>query len=81
MGLAAASATLDDIATTLAELSTTRMTAELQRLQQLTNLARLTVIAAQQRHESRGLHFTTDWPEHANNSQPSRLTLRDLASH
>ena len=80
-GLAAASAVLDDIATALVELSATQMTAELHRLQQLTNLARLTVVAAQQRHESRGLHFTTDWPDHAENSQPSRLTLRDLAAH
>jgi len=80
-GLAAANATLNEIATTLTELSATRMTAELQRLQQMTNLARLTVIAAQQRHESRGLHFTTDWPDHAERSQPSRLTLDDLATH
>lgn len=80
-GLASASAVLDDIASSLAEISATQTTADLQRLQQLTNLARLTVIAAQQRHESRGLHFSTDWPGHAANSQPSRLTLRDLTRH
>jgi L-aspartate oxidase len=79
-GLNAASAALDDISATLAELGTTRRTAELQRLQQLTSLARLTVIAAQRRHESRGLHFTTDWPDHAKNSKPSRLTLHDLTA-
>ncbi|OAZ89926.1 L-aspartate oxidase [Halomonas sp. G11] len=77
-GLAAASKDLNEIATALGELSTGQMTVEAQRLQQLVNLARLTVTAAQQRHESRGLHFTTDWPGHAEHSQPSRLTLEHL---
>ncbi|KPQ29328.1 L-aspartate oxidase [Halomonas sp. HL-93] len=80
-GLATASDLLTQIADTLAELSEQQMTAEAQRLQQLINLARLTVVAAQQRHESRGLHYTTDWPGHAENSQPSRLTLNDLSKH
>lgn len=78
-GLAAASKVLTEIATALGELSTGKMTVEAQRLQQLINLARLTVTAAQQRHESRGLHYTMDWPSHAEHSQPSRLTLNDLA--
>ncbi|MGY4878343.1 L-aspartate oxidase [Vreelandella aquamarina] len=41
-------------------------------------LARLTVCAAQQRHESRGLHYSPDWPAKQPTARPSRLTLKDL---
>lgn len=41
-------------------------------------LAQLTVKAASQRHESRGLHFTTDWPEQCASSKPSTLHFADL---
>ncbi|MGS2744026.1 L-aspartate oxidase [Halomonas sp. LS-001] len=43
-------------------------------------LARLTVYAAQQRHESRGLHFSPEWPEKQPTAKPSRLTQRDFPS-
>ncbi|MGM0615544.1 MAG: L-aspartate oxidase, partial [Pseudomonadota bacterium] len=41
-------------------------------------LARLSVVAAQQRHESRGLHYSPDWPEKLPVATPSRLRLTDL---
>ena len=48
------------------------------RLRQTLALAMLTVIAAQQRHESRGLHYATEWP----NKQPvaiaSSLSIKEL---
>lgn len=50
------------------------------RLQQALQLALLTVLAAQQRHESRGLHFTTDWPRHQPLAVASTLTIKELAA-
>ncbi|RCV90958.1 L-aspartate oxidase [Billgrantia montanilacus] len=41
-------------------------------------LARLTVMAARARRESRGLHFNPDCPEPAPNPQPSRLHITDI---
>ncbi|WP_235039764.1 L-aspartate oxidase [Vreelandella profundi] len=49
------------------------------RLTQALQLATLTVLAAQQRHESRGLHFTTDWPNHQPNATASMLSSMHLA--
>ncbi|QTP59574.1 L-aspartate oxidase [Billgrantia antri] len=46
-------------------------------------LARLTVLAARQRRESRGLHFNPDCPHHTESGltpSPSRLRLADLAT-
>lgn len=48
------------------------------RLRQALTLARLTVIAALRRRESRGLHYSTDWPSHHAAPAASRLTLEDL---
>lgn len=51
---------------------------ESRRFRHSLRLARLTVLAAQQRHESRGLHYSPDWPHHAKAPYPSRLMLRDV---
>jgi len=51
---------------------------ESRRLQHSLQLARLSVLAAQQRHESRGLHYSPDWPEKLPVARPSRLRLTDL---
>ncbi|MGM0521803.1 MAG: FAD-binding protein, partial [Pseudomonadota bacterium] len=51
---------------------------ESRRFRHSLRLARLTVLAAQQRHESRGLHYSPDWPQHDKTSRPSRLTLGDI---
>lgn len=48
------------------------------RLQHELQLARLSVLAAQQRHESRGLHYSPDWPEKHPAARPSCLRLTDL---
>ena len=48
------------------------------RLYQALQLAQLTVLAAQSRHESRGLHFTTDWPQQQPIATASMLSLTDL---
>lgn len=50
------------------------------RLHQALQLAQLTVLAAQQRQESRGLHYTTDWPQQQPIATASTLTLQDLIS-
>lgn len=50
------------------------------RLHQSLQLALLTVLAAQQRHESRGLHYTTDWPQQRTKAAPSTLSIKDLVS-
>lgn len=50
------------------------------RLKQCLQLAQLTVLAAQNRHESRGLHYSTDWPEQQSNATASRLTLQQLTT-
>ncbi|RUR29823.1 L-aspartate oxidase [Vreelandella nanhaiensis] len=47
-------------------------------LHQMLRLAQLTVTAAMRRHESRGLHFSTDWPAHQPHATASRLSLADL---
>lgn len=50
----------------------------LARLDHALRLARLTVLAASQRRESRGLHFNRDCPEQASTATASRLRLSDL---
>ncbi|WP_417422095.1 L-aspartate oxidase [Halomonas sp.] len=54
--------------------------AECVSLRHALTLAQLTVIAALRRHESRGLHYSTDWPAQHPTPTPSRLTLADLAT-
>ncbi|MGO3769834.1 MAG: hypothetical protein ACTJGL_09765, partial [Vreelandella alkaliphila] len=49
------------------------------RLQQALWLAKLTVLAALQRHESRGLHYSIDWPKHQENTAASEMSLDQLA--
>ncbi len=48
------------------------------RLHQALQLALLTVRSAQQRHESRGLHYTNDWPQLASSAVVSTRTIKDL---
>ena len=48
------------------------------RLQQALQLALLTVRSAQQRHESRGLHYTKDWPQQAPLPAVSTRTIEDI---
>ncbi|MBD3895079.1 L-aspartate oxidase [Halomonas sp. ML-15] len=50
----------------------------LARLQHALRLARLSVMAARQRRESRGLHFNRDCPEQTSQAAASRLRLGDL---
>ncbi|PAU78922.1 L-aspartate oxidase [Halomonas salipaludis] len=52
----------------------------LARLQHALRLARLSVMAARQRRESRGLHFNRDCPAPAPRALASRLRLSDLTS-
>ncbi len=49
------------------------------RLQQALWLAKLTVLAALQRHESRGLHYSLNWPEHQENTAASEMSLEQLS--
>ncbi|MEA2119385.1 L-aspartate oxidase [Halovibrio sp. HP20-50] len=49
------------------------------RLHQALQLAILTVLAAQQRHESRGLHYTTDWDQQKPVAVASSLSIKELA--
>ncbi len=48
------------------------------RFQQALALAKMTVMAAAKRHESRGLHYSKDWPRPAMDTQPSWIKLDDL---
>ncbi|WP_075879651.1 L-aspartate oxidase [Vreelandella massiliensis] len=77
-GLAAASHQLATLASRLVSLDPDITHPESRRLWHSLRLARLTVLAAQQRHESRGLHYSPDWPYHAETPRPSRLSLRDI---
>jgi len=49
------------------------VTRDLLELRNLVQVADLIVQSAQQRHESRGLHFSLDYPQAAANPQPSVL--------
>lgn len=77
-GLEIASRQLATLETQLVGLDPDGVHPESRRLRHSLRLARLTILAAQQRHESRGLHYSPDWPHHAKTPRPSRLTLRDI---
>lgn len=49
------------------------------RLHHTLSLARMTVLAAQRRRESRGLHYATDWPAKAPIAKPSCLQISELS--
>ena len=77
-GLNRAAAALDETLAALLALNPTLNHPESHRLWHALRLAQLTVKAAGKRHESRGLHFSTDWPEPAARAVPSTLYLNDL---
>tara|TARA_R110001599_G_scaffold23244_3_gene85477 strand:+ start:474 stop:2057 length:1584 start_codon:yes stop_codon:yes gene_type:complete len=79
-GLTAAQEQLQALTHSLEAVENALTTPEGKRLHQALQLARLTVLAAQQRHESRGLHYTTDWPQQQTIATSSTLTLQDLVS-
>lgn len=79
-GLSTALENLQALLTNLEETQGALADPEGKRLQQALQLALLTVLAAQQRHESRGLHFTTDWPQHQPLAVASTLTIKELAA-
>lgn len=79
-GLSRAAATLGEAQAELQKHSPALDHPASRRLWQALSLAQLTVHAAGQRRESRGLHFSTDWPEHASTATPSTLTLADLSA-
>ncbi|WP_434985052.1 L-aspartate oxidase [Vreelandella zhaodongensis] len=78
-GLCTARDKLTEFETQLDELDGRRIHPESVRLQQALWLAQLTVLAALQRKESRGLHYTTDWPERQHNATASLLSLSQLS--
>jgi L-aspartate oxidase len=51
-----------------------RVNRDLLELRNLVQVAELIVRCAQQRHESRGLHFSRDWPELLPKALPTVLT-------
>lgn len=63
---------------TLGETEGAMSNPEGNRLHQALQLAQLTVLAAQGRHESRGLHFTNDWPQQQPIATASTVSLKDL---
>lgn len=69
---------LADYVAQLDQLDEQRSHPESVRLQQALELAQLTVLAALERRESRGLHYSTDWPAHQSNATVSHFRLRDL---
>tara|TARA_R110000796_G_scaffold109892_1_gene221301 strand:- start:564 stop:881 length:318 start_codon:yes stop_codon:yes gene_type:complete len=77
-GLNTAQKQLKVLLNSLEEVESALAAPEGKRLYQALQLARLTVLAAQQRHESRGLHYTTDWPKQQPIAAASTLTLQDL---
>lgn len=78
-GLNTARDKLLELEAKLDSLDAERMHPESIRLQQALQLAQLTVLAALMRHESRGLHYSSDWPKKQNPSSASYLTLQHLA--
>lgn len=77
-GLATSSQQLSRLESQLVALDPDVSHPESRRLRHSLRLARLTVLAAQGRHESRGLHYSPDWPDRAEIPRPSRLTLGAL---
>lgn len=78
-GLCTARDKLTEFETQLDALDGKRIHPESVRLQQALWLAQLTVLAALQRKESRGLHYTTDWPERQHNATASQVSLSQLS--
>ncbi|RUR33962.1 L-aspartate oxidase [Vreelandella andesensis] len=70
---------LNDVFKDGLEKTTGKRHPESVRLQQALWLAKLTVLAALQRHESRGLHYSIDWPEHQKNTAASEISLEHLS--
>ncbi|MGO2879651.1 MAG: L-aspartate oxidase [Halomonas sp.] len=77
-GLAAAHEQLALLDKRLERLGAGQFQPEYMQLRQAIRLAQLTVIAALKRHESRGLHYSMDWPSHLPAPAISCLTLADL---
>ncbi|MBT2788798.1 MULTISPECIES: L-aspartate oxidase [unclassified Halomonas] len=77
-GLTAALANLKALLNSLEELEGALTSPEGKRLHQTLQLAILTVLAALQRHESRGLHYSTDWPHQQPKAAASSLSITDL---
>lgn len=51
-----------------------RVTNNLLELRNLVQVAELIIRSAMERKESRGLHYTIDYPEHNDNPKPTVLT-------
>ncbi|NOG32281.1 L-aspartate oxidase [Halomonas sp. TBZ9] len=79
-GMAALAQQLIDLTHQLHTLDPDMTHPDSRRLLHSLKLARMSVLAAQQRHESRGLHYSPDWPEKLPGARPSRLRLADLPS-
>ncbi|MBS3670253.1 L-aspartate oxidase [Vreelandella boliviensis] len=77
-GLNTALAQLKALLNRLETIEEARTAPEGIRLRQTLALAILTVIAAEQRHESRGLHYATDWPNQKPAAIASSLSINDL---
>ena len=77
-GLAAATEALAALTKEWETSHSTKNHPESVRFKQALTLAKMTVMAAAQRHESRGLHYSTDWPNRAVDTRPSQLTLDQL---
>lgn len=77
-GMATLDQTLSELTDQLSMLDPDTRHPDSRRLKHSLQLARMSVLAAQQRHESRGLHFSPDWPEQMPVARPSRLRLADL---
>ena len=77
-GLNTALAQLKGLLTRLEELEGALADPEGKRLHQALQLAILTAMAAQQRHESRGLHYITDWPQQQPIAVASTIRIENL---
>lgn len=81
-GLGTALMQLEVLINRLEDVEGALIAPEGKRLHQSLQLAVLTVLAAQQRHESRGLHYTIDWPQQQNEAVASSLSIKSLlATH
>ncbi|MGM0833160.1 MAG: L-aspartate oxidase [Pseudomonadota bacterium] len=78
-GLSIAYDKLSDLEMQLDDIDEKRRHPESVRLQQALWLAQLTVLAALQRHESRGLHYSIDWPKHQQDTMASESSLKQLS--
>lgn len=78
-GLTAAQQQLDRLTARLESLEDGQNQPEGIQLHQMLRLARLTAVAAMRRHESRGLHYSIDWPAHQSHAVATCLRLDDSA--